>query len=66
MRNFLLFVLFIGLLGLVGHFDYEDAVRSAEYDRYNKQEVIKDWQVRCATGDIFDADICKAVMKGGN
>ena len=58
MKNFLLFLLFIILLGIVGHYDYIDAVNTAEYDKQNKAEVIKDMQLRCYTGDL-QGDICK-------
>jgi hypothetical protein len=58
LRNVLVIVLMLVLFGIVGHFDYEDSVKTAEYDRQNKQEVIKDLQLRCYTGDL-QGDICK-------
>ena len=64
MKKLFVIVLMVVALGIMGHFDYEDAVSTAEYDRANKEAVIKDWQVRCSTGDIFDVDICSSVMKG--
>ena len=57
-KNVLLFVLFIVLLGIAGHFDMQDEIKTAEYDRQNKQGVIKDLQLRCYTGDL-SGDICK-------
>lgn len=51
---------FIMVLGLLGRMECQDEIKSAEYDKQIKQEVIKDWQLRCSTGDIFDADICKS------
>ena len=59
-KNVLLFVLFIVLLGIIGHFDMQDEINTAEYDRQNKQEVIKDLQLRCYTGDL-SGDICKGL-----
>jgi hypothetical protein len=63
MKKILMFTLFIVLLGIMGRMECQDAIRSAEYDAQNKQEVIKQWEVRCASGDIFDKDICQAIMK---
>ena len=59
-RKILLFVLFIMLLGIAGHFDMQDEINTSEYDRVNKQEVIKDLQMRCFTGDIQE-DFCKGL-----
>ena len=59
-RKVLLFVLFIMLVGIVGHFDMQDEISTSEYDRVNKQEVIKDLQLRCYTGDL-QGDICKGL-----
>ena len=59
-KNVLLFVLFIVLLGIIGHFDMQNEVKTSEYDRQNKQEVIKDLQLRCYTGDL-SGDICKGL-----
>ena len=60
LREFLLFVLFIMLWGIAGHFDMQDEINTAEYDRVNKQEVIKDLQLRCYTGDL-QGDVCKGL-----
>lgn len=59
-KNVLLFVLFIMLLGIIGHFDMQNEISTTEYDRQNKQEVIKDLQLRCYTGDLQD-DFCKGL-----
>lgn len=59
-RKVLLFVLFIMLLGIAGHFDMQDEISTSEYDRQNKQEVIKDWQMKCFKGDLQD-DVCKGL-----
>ena len=56
-KNVLLFGFFILLLGIAGHFDMQDNINTSEYDRVNKQEVIKDLQMRCYTGDLQD-DAC--------
>lgn len=63
LKNITLAILFIAILGLLGRMECQDEIKSAEYDAQMKQEVIKDWQLRCATGDIFDAEICKAIVK---
>ena len=60
LRKILLVVLFIMLLGIAGHFDMQDNINTAEYDRVNKQEVIKDLQLRCYTGDLQE-DFCKGL-----
>ena len=59
-RKVLLFVLFIMLVGIAGHFDMQDEISTSEYDRVNKQEFIKDLQLRCYTGDL-SGDICKGL-----
>ena len=59
-RKILLFALFIMLLGIAGHFDMQDEISTSEYDRQNKQEIIKDLQLRCYTGDL-QGDICKGL-----
>ena len=60
LRKVLLFVLFIMLLGIAGHFDMQDNINTAEDDRVNKQEVIKDLQLRCYTGDL-QGDVCRGL-----
>ena len=59
-KNVLLFGFFILLLGTAGHFDMQDNINTSGYDRVNKQEVIKDLQLRCYTGDLQD-DVCKGL-----
>ena len=60
LRKILLFLLFIMLLGIAGHFDMQDEINTAEYDRVNKQEVIKDLQMKCFKGDLT-GDVCKGL-----
>ena len=60
LHKILLFLLFIMLLGIAGHFDMQYGINTSEYDRVNKQEVIKDLQLRCYTGDL-QGDICKGL-----
>ena len=60
LRKILLFVLFIVLLGIAGHFDMQDEINTTEYDRVNKQEVIKDIQMKCFKGDLT-GDVCKGL-----
>ena len=59
-RKVLLFVLFIMLLGIAGHFDMQDEINTSEYDRVNKQEVIKDLQMKCFKGDLT-GDVCRGL-----
>jgi len=58
LRNVLLFLLFISLFGLIGHLDYVSEVETSRIDNINKQEVIKDLQLRCYKGEL-DKDFCK-------
>ena len=60
LRKILLFALFIMLLGIAGHFDMQDEINTTEYDRVNKQEVIKDLQMKCFRGDLI-GDVCKGL-----
>lgn len=60
LRKILLFLLFIMLLGIAGHFDMQDEINTTEYDGVNKQEVIKDLQLRCYTGDL-QGDVCRGL-----
>ena len=46
--------------GIAGYYDMQDEISTSEYDRQNKQEVIKDLQLRCYTGDL-QGDICKGL-----
>lgn len=59
-KNVLLFGFFILLLGIAGHFDIQNEIVTSESDRVNKQEVIKDLQMRCYTGDLQD-DFCSGL-----
>ena len=52
LRKILLFLLFIMLLGIAGHFDMQDEINTSEYDRVNKQEFVKDLQMKCFKGDL--------------
>jgi len=61
-KNAIMIVLFILLLGLIGHYDYIDAVNTSEYDRINKQEFIKDTQIKCLNGTLSKDDMyCKGM-----
>lgn len=63
MKNVLFILVMVLLLGLIGRMDYESEVLSHQIDEQNKQEVIKDWELRCATGDVFDEQVCKSIVK---
>lgn len=58
MKNILLAILFILALGLMGRMEMQDEIRSHQIDEQNKQEVIKDLQLRCYTGDLT-GDMCR-------
>lgn len=60
LRKISLFLLFIMLLGIAGHFDMQNEINTAEYDRVNKQEVIKDLQMKCFKGDLT-GDVCRGL-----
>ena len=52
MKNILLLILFIVALGLLGRMEMQDEIRSVEWDKQNKQEVIKEIELRGYTGDL--------------
>ena len=58
MKNILIAILFILALGLMGRMEMQDEIRSHQIDEQNKQEVIKDLQLRCYTGDLT-GDMCR-------
>ena len=60
LRKVLGFMMFIMLLGIAGHFDMQDNINTAEYDRLNQQEVIKDVQMKCFKGDLT-GDVCRGL-----
>lgn len=60
MKNILIVILFILALGLMGRMEMQDEIRSAEWDKQNKQEVIKDLQLRCYTGDLT-GEMCRGI-----
>ena len=60
MKNILLVILFILALGLMGRMEMQDEIRSHQIDEQNKQEVIKDLQLRCYTGDLT-GEMCRGI-----
>ena len=60
MKNILLVVIFIVALGLLGRMEMQDEIRSVEWDKQNKQEVIKDIEFRCYTGDLT-GEMCRGI-----
>ena len=60
MKNILLVVIFIVALGLLGRMEMEDEIHSADWDRQNKQEVIRDIEFRCYTGDLT-GEMCRGI-----
>ena len=47
------------IVGLVGRMDYQSEVMTAEQDEINKQEVIKDLQIRCMNKEPGFEMYCK-------
>ena len=47
------------LIGLVGRMDYESEVKTTKQDEMNKQEVIKDFQIRCMDNELGFEMYCK-------
>ena len=60
MKNILLLILFIAALGWLGRMEMEDEIHSADWDRLNKQEVIRDIEFRCYTGDLT-GEMCRGI-----
>ena len=60
MKNILLLILFIAALGLLGRMEMEDEIRSADWDSLNKQEVVRDIEFRCYTGDLT-GEMCRGI-----
>ena len=47
------------LIGLVGRMDYESEVMTTKQDEMNKQEAIKDFQIRCMDNEPGFEMYCK-------
>ena len=47
------------LIGLVGRMDYQSEVMTTKQDEINKQEVIKDFQIRCMNNEPGFEMYCK-------
>lgn len=47
------------LVGLVGRMDYQSEVMTTKQDEINKQEVIKDFQIRCMNNEQGFEMYCK-------
>lgn len=60
MKNILLLILFIVALGLLGRMEMQDEIHSAEWDKQNQQEVVRDIEWRCHTGELSD-DMCRGI-----
>ena len=60
MKNILLVILFIVALGLLGKIEMQDEIHSAEWDKQNKQEVIKNIELKCYTGDLT-GEMCRGI-----
>ena len=60
MKNIVLLILLIAALGWLGRMEMEDEIRSADWDRQSKQEVIRDIEFRCYTGDLT-GEMCRGI-----
>ena len=58
MKNILTIIVVIILLGIVGKMENTDNKMMYEIDQRNKQEVIKDIQIRCYNNEL-PTDYCK-------
>ena len=58
LRNVWMIGLMIALLGIVGRFDYESEIITHQQDEINKQEFIKDVQMKCFNGEL-SSEYCK-------
>lgn len=58
LRKILMIVLFVMLFRLIGHFDMQNEISTLDYDRQNKQEFIKDFQMRCLQNELNN-EYCK-------
>ena len=47
------------IVGLVGRMDYQSEVMTTKQDEINKQEVIKDLQIRCMDNETGFEMYCK-------
>ena len=47
------------IVGLVGRMDYQSEVMTTKQDEINKQEVIKDFQIRCMNNEPVFKMYCK-------
>ena len=47
------------IVGLVGRMDYQSEVMTTKQDEINKQEVIKDFQIRCMNNEQGFEMYCK-------
>ena len=60
LKNILLIALFIIALGLAGRMEMQDEIQTHKQDEINKQEVIKDIQLRCYTGELT-GEMCRGI-----
>lgn len=58
-KKILTIVFALILVGLVGRMDYESEVMTTKQDEINKQEVIKDFQIRCMNNEPDFKMYCK-------
>jgi len=60
MKKVLMVIGFIMVLGLLGRIECQDEIRSHQIDEQNKQEVIRDIELRCYTGDLT-GEMCRGI-----
>lgn len=63
MKNILTVVTVILLIGLIGRLEYNDMIKTTSQDEINKQEFIKQEQIKCMSNNLINSDYCKAILK---
>ena len=63
MKNILTVVTVILLLGLMGRIECSDMIKTTSQDEINKQEFIKQEQIKCMSDNLINSDYCKAILK---
>lgn len=59
LKKIIVLVFALILLGLIGRMDYEAEVITTKQDQLIKQEVLKDFQLRCMDGEPGFEMYCK-------
>ena len=63
MKNILTVATVILLIGLMGRIECSDMIKTTSQDEINKQEFIKQEQIKCMSDNLINSDYCKAILK---